>query len=149
MVGISRAIDASLANSSVFTASIFDDRWSTHRVIEFINERRNATVATVSVAGQPHAAVVLVACAGEEIYFTVHPESILLRNILDNDRIAMSVCDSVHAVMCQGRAVRVGHSTELVDLINELGSVTRGNTFTPKGWSGFVYRIELHRLVAN
>jgi Pyridoxamine 5'-phosphate oxidase len=85
----------------------------------------------------------------DEIYFTVHPESVLFRNIAGNDRIAISICDSIHAVMCQGRAVRVGTAAELSGLIGELASLTRGGTFTPPGWEGFVYRVELRRLVAN
>ena len=93
--------------------------------------------------------MVIAASAGDEIYFTVHPESVLSRNISGNDRIAVSVCDSVHAVMSQGRAVRVGAAPDLADLIRELAAATGGGTFTPPGWAGDVYRVDLRRLVAN
>jgi len=42
------------------------------------------------------------------IYVTVHPASVLARNLQSNDRIAVSVCDNRHAIMTQGRAVRIG-----------------------------------------
>lgn len=148
-VSITSAIAASRAGATSFTRELFEEQWTPQRVAEFVNERRNATVATVSAAGQPHAAVVIVASTGDEIYFTVHPESVLCRNIVGNNRIAVSVCDSVHAVMCQGRAVRVGSATDLSGLLAELASVTRSGTFTPPGWDGFIYRVELSRLVAN
>ena len=148
-VGIASAIAASRTNASPLTRELFEDQWTSERVSDFINERRNATVATVNVTGQPHAAVVIAASIGDEIYFTVHPESVLSRNINSNERIALSVCDSTHAVMCQGRAVRVGRAADLSDLLSELASMTQRGSFTPPDWDGFVYRIELRRLVAN
>ena len=137
-----------MTGASPFTRELFEERWTPESVAEFVNERRNATVASVSTAGQPHAAVVIAASHGDEIYFTVHPDSVLCRNITGNDRIALSVCDSNHAVMCQGRAVRVGAAPDLSALIDELASATR-STFTPPDWTGFIYRVELRRLVAN
>jgi len=148
-VGIASAIAASRTNASPLTRELFEDQWTAERVSDFVNERRNATVATVNVTGQPHAAVVIAASIGDEIYFTVHPESVLSRNINSNERIALSVFDSTHAVMCQGRAVRVGRAADLSDLLSELASMTQRGSFTPPDWDGFVYRIELRRLVAN
>lgn len=148
-VGIATAIATSSASASPLTRELFADQWTAQRVAEFVNERRNATVATVNANGQPHAAVVIAASIRDEIYFTVHPESVLCRNINENDRIAISVCDSTHAVMCQGRAIRVGRASDLETLLGDLASVTRNGSFTPPNWDGFIYRIELHRLVAN
>ena len=40
----------------VFTRELFsEDQWTPERVAEFVNERRNATVASVGAGGQPHA----------------------------------------------------------------------------------------------
>lgn len=148
-MSITEAIAASNAVASTFTQQLFEDQWTADRVASFVNERRNATIATVSPAGQPHAAVVIAACVGDEIYFTVHPDSVLARNLSDNDRVALSVTDSVHAVMSQGRAVKVGAAPDLADLIGELATATRSGSFTPPGWDGDIYRANLRRLVAN
>ncbi len=149
-MGIVTAIASSRAHASSFTRQLFsEDQWSAERVAEFVNERRNATVATVSPAGQPHAAVVIAASVDDEIYFTVNPSSVLARNLGDNDRIALSVCDTVHAVMSQGRAVRVGTAPDLGELIDQLAARTAARQFTPDDWGGDLYRIEMTRLVAN
>ena len=126
-----------------------DDQWSADEVCAFVNERRNVTVATVSQAGQPHAAVVIAASIDDEIYFTVNPRSVLARNVATNDRIALSVCDESHTVMSQGRAVRVGAAIQLRALVEQLASATAIGRFTPDGWDGDIYRIDLQRLVAH
>lgn len=148
-MSITEAIAASSAGASSFTQQLFEEQWTAGRVASFVNERRNATIATVNQTGQPHAAVVIAASAGDEIYFTVNPDSVLARNLADNDRIALSVCDSVHAVMSQGRAVKIGAAPDLAELVGELATATRSGTFTPPGWDGDIYRANLRRLVAN
>lgn len=150
MTGISEAIDASLAGASDFARSLFgDDSWTAEQVSDFVNERRNATIATVNTNGQPHAAVIIAASVHDAIFFTVAPKSVLARNLTENDRIALSVCDSSHAVMGQGRAVRVGQAPELTELLAELAAATRSGIFTPAGWDGDIYRADLRRLFAN
>ena len=148
-MGIAGAIAVSRARASVFTQSLFDEQWDAERVAGFVNERRNATIATVSSAGQPHAAVVIAASVGGEIYFTVNPSSVLARNLATNDRIALSVCDSVHAVMSQGRAERVGAAPDLAPLVESIAEATAAGRFTPDGWDGDIYRADIGRLVAN
>jgi pyridoxine/pyridoxamine 5'-phosphate oxidase len=149
-MGIDAAISASRARASTFTRELFaEDQWDAARVADFVNAQRNATVATVSSAGQPHAAVVIAASVDDEIYFTVNPSSVLARNLGDNDRIAVTVCDTRDAVMAQGRAARVGPALELAELIERLASRTTAGRFTPDGWDGDLYRVDLRRLVAN
>ncbi|MBI5738873.1 MAG: pyridoxamine 5'-phosphate oxidase family protein [Mycolicibacterium neoaurum] len=148
-MSITDAIETSKAGANTFTRQLFEDQWSADRVASFINERRNATIATVSQTGQPHAAVVIAASVRDEIYFTVNPDSVLARNLAENDRIALSVCDSIHSVMSQGRAVKVGPAPTLPDLIGELAAATSSGTFTPAGWEGDIYRADIRRLVAN
>jgi hypothetical protein len=149
-VGISAAIEHSRAAASTFSRSLFDeDRWDADRVSGFVNERRNATIASVNRDDRPHAAVVIAASSADEIYFTVHPQSVLARNIGGNDRIALSVCDTRHAIMAQGSAVRVGNALQLGALIATLAQATTSRNFTPEGWDGDVYRIELRTLVAS
>ena len=57
--------------------------------------------------------------------------------------------DRVHAVMGQGRAVRVGAALELQPLLDRLGAASRSGRFTPDGWDGEIYRADLRRLFAN
>ena len=96
-----------------------------------------------------HAAVVIAASVRDSIFFTVAPKSILARNVAANDRIALSVCDSQHAIMGQGRAVRVGPALELGALIAELADASQAGKFTPEGWDGDIYRVVFRRLFAN
>lgn len=150
MAGIADAIAASLAGASEFTRSLFgEESWTAQQVVEFVNRQRNATVATVNSSGQPHAAVVIAASVRDSIFFTVAPRSVLARNLAANDRIALSVCDSQHAIMGQGKAVRMGPALELGTLIAELADASQAGKFTPEGWDGDVYRVDFRRLFAN
>ncbi len=142
-------IDRSLARASEFTRSLFEDApWSAAQVAELVNKSQ-LTVASVSAAGMPHAAVVIAACQDERIHFTVMPGSRLERNLVANDAIAFTVCDRAHAVMGQGRAVRVGHAPDCADLIDSLAVASASGRFTPDGWQGDVYRIAITRIFAN
>ena len=73
----------------------------------------------------------------------------LARNLAANDRIAVSVCDSRHAIMGQGKAVRMGLAHEMAALIVELADASQAGKFTPEGWDGYIYRVEFLRLFAN
>jgi hypothetical protein len=54
-----------------------------------------------------------------------------------------------HAVMGRGKAVIVARSLDDAELIERLAFVTASGSFTPPGWDGFVYRIEIDRIFAN
>lgn len=144
------AIETSRRRASSFSRSLFhDDRWSAAQVVRFVNEQRDATVASVGIGGQPHAAVVIAASVDDELYVTVHPASVVARNLAGNARVAASVCDRQHGVMGQGRAVRVGGVLDHGDLVDRLAAATTPGTFTPPGWDGDLYRIALAPLVAS
>lgn len=150
MSSIAEALAASLAGASSFTQSLFGDgSWTAAQVSDFVNERRNATIATANANGQPHAGVVIAASVDDGIYFTVAPQSVLARNLAGNSRIAFTICDSVHAVMGQGAAVRVGPALELGPLIDDLATASRAGRFTPDGWDGDIYQIDIRRIFAN
>jgi pyridoxine/pyridoxamine 5'-phosphate oxidase len=147
---ISEALAASLAGASSFAQSLFaDDSWTAPQVSGFVNERRNATIATTNANGQPHAAVVIAASVDDGIYFTVAPQSVLARNLADNARIAFTICDSAHAVMGQGTGVRVGPALELQTLVDDLATASAAGRFTPDGWDGDIYQIDIRRIFAN
>jgi pyridoxine/pyridoxamine 5'-phosphate oxidase len=150
MSSISEALTSSLAGASSFTRSLFADAsWTATQVTDFVNERRNATIATTNESGQPHAGVVIAASVDDGIYFTVASQSVLARNLTRNARMAFTICDSANAVMGQGVAVRVGPALELGTLIDELANVSRAGRFTPDGWDGDIYQIDIRRIFAN
>ena len=103
-----------------------------------------AELAAVDLGTAPVAASV-----DDGIYFTVAPQSVLARNLAGNSRIAFTICDSVHAVMGQGVAVRVGPALELGTLIDDLATASRAGRFTPDGWDGDIYQIGIRRIFAN
>lgn len=150
MSDLQGALDRSLQRASSFTRSLFaDGSWDALRVEEFINTARNITIATVTKSGSPHAAVVIAACLDGEIHLTVAPASLLGRNLDGDVRIAFTVCDRSHAVMGRGRAVLVARSLDDPGLIERLALVSASRSFTPPGWDGLVYRIEIDRIFAN
>jgi pyridoxine/pyridoxamine 5'-phosphate oxidase len=146
---IGEALAASRLRASEFTRSLFEESWTSDEVVAFINSQRNATIATTSDRGQPHAAVVIAGSVDEAIFFTVAPTSVLARNVVRNDRIAFSICDTRHAVMGQGRGLRVGNASELDSLIGRLASASPGGRFTPDGWDGDMFTIEIRGIFAN
>ena len=147
---ISEALAASAKGASEFTRSLFsEDLWTGEQVVAFINQQRNATIASTNTNAQPHAAVVIAASVHEAMYFTVAPSSVLARNLAVNARIGFSVCDSRHAVMGQGFGVRVGQAGSVARLIGELAQASPSGRFTPEGWEGDIYRVDFRRIFAN
>ncbi|MFA5775745.1 MAG: pyridoxamine 5'-phosphate oxidase family protein [Ilumatobacteraceae bacterium] len=146
---IAEALATSHLRASEFTRSLFEESWASDQVVDFINQCRNATIATTNLQGQPHAAVVIAGSVDQGIYFTVAPSSLLARNMVSNDRVAFSVCDSHHAVMGQGRGVRVGKAPELRSLIEKLAKASNASRFTPDGWDGDLFTIDIRRIFAN
>ena len=150
MARLSVAVDESFGRAGEFTRSLFgEERWTAAQIEGFVNEQRNVTIASTNTSGQPHAAVVIGGCVDDEIVFTVHPQSVLARNLTANPRIGFSVCDRRHVVMGQGRAERVGNAAQCADLISTLASASVGGTFTPPDWDGDLYRIDIRRIFAS
>ena len=150
MSELQEALDRSIRRASPFTRSLFESvQWDAERVARFVNANRNVTVSTVTFAGEPHAAVVIGACVDEMIYFTVAPQSLLARNLAHTPHAAFTICDRSHAVMGKGVAVLVTRSLDDPDLIARLAAATEQGVFTPAGWDGLVYRIEIERIFAS
>jgi hypothetical protein len=51
--------------------------------------------------------------------------------------------------MGQGLAQVVGLAAETSDLIAELAAASTAGRFSPDGWDGFLYTIDIRRLFAN
>ncbi|MGH9132800.1 MAG: pyridoxamine 5'-phosphate oxidase family protein [Ilumatobacteraceae bacterium] len=147
---LQEALDRSIRSATPFTRSLFEtDQWGAERVARFVNANRNVTIATVTFAGEPHAAVVICACADGAIHFTVASRSLMARNLAHSPHVAFTISDRTHAVMGKGVAVLVGRSLDDPALIERLAAATERGTFTPPGWDGLVYRIEVDRIFAN
>lgn len=150
MSRLQEALDRSLADASPFTRSLFEpDTLDADGVERFVNSVRNLTVSTVTASGDPHAAVVIAACVDGEIHFTVSDRSVLQRNLSRGPRVAFTACDRTHTLMGRGDAVLAGRSLEDPDLIARLAAASDSGTFTPTGWDGSVYRLEIDRVFAS
>ena len=144
------AIDRSMASANEVTREMLAHlELSEDEMISFVNTAGAATIATANAKGVPHAAVVIAACAGEDIYFTVTPGSVMARNLADRPSLAFTICYGDRAVMGQGTGVLVGEARDLEQLIATLAACCLGGAFTPPGWEGLVYRIEIKRIVAG
>lgn len=147
---LQQVLDVSFEQATTFTRSLFtEDRWDADRVASFINQQRNITICAVTPKGAPHAAVVIAACLDHEVYFTVHPQSLLSRCLSHDPRIAYSVCDVSNAVMGKGTSVKVTRSLDDPALLERLGAVTSVGAFTPAGWDGLICRIDIDRVFAS
>ena len=139
-------IDRSMAEASESTRHMFEDLiWNGDEVISFVNSVRTATIATANRDGLPHAAVAIAACVDEHIHFTVTSSSIMARNLADRPQMAFSVVYADKAIMGQGTAVLLGRSGELEDLVDALAASNYGG-FTPPGWDGLLYRVDMRRV---
>jgi hypothetical protein len=144
---LQRAIDCSLVTASPLTRRIYEnERWSAALVQRFVNRVMGATVATVRADGRPHAAVVLAACLDGTVHFTASSGSILLRNLERRAGIAMTVVDRDHDLTIHGEALRVGHATQVPDLLRELHGLSRRGQFTPETWEGSLYAARIERI---
>jgi hypothetical protein len=147
---LQEALDRSLRNASPFTRSLFGAvQWDAERVARFVNANRNITVSTVTFSGEPHAAIVIGACVDEMIHFTVAPRSLLARTLAHTPHVAFTICDRAHGIMGKGVAVLVARSLDDPDLIVRLAAATDHGVFTPPGWDGLVYRVEIDRIFAS
>jgi Pyridoxamine 5'-phosphate oxidase len=150
MSRLQAALDRSLSNTSRFTRSLFEHgSLDAEGVEHFVNSVRNLTVATVTHAGEPHAAVVIAACIDGDIHFTVSDKSVLQRNLARNPRIAFTACDRTHTLMGRGDAILVARSLEDPDLIARLAAASASGSFTPAGWDGAVFCVEVDRIFAD
>src|SRR5262245_30621953 len=149
MGSLSTAVERSIASATEFTKSLFaEDQWDAARVADFANSQP-CTIATASERGWPHAAVIIAGCVDDEIYFTVHRESVLARNLDADARVAFSIASRANAVMGQGHVVLVGASLDNGELIDALATASASGKWTPPGWDGLIYRIDARRVFAN
>lgn len=147
---LQEALNRSLEAASAFTSSLFgEDGWDATAVASFVNRQRNITIAAVTSAGRPHAAVVIAACLEGRLHFTVAPRSLLGRCLKHDPMVAFTVSDVRHAVMGRGTAVLAARSLDDADLIQRLAAATEIGAFTPPDWDGLIYRIEIDRIFAS
>lgn len=141
-------IDRSLAKANPGTQAMLADlACSAEELDALINTVRTATIATANTEGRPHAAVVIAACHDDTIYFTVTPSSAMARNLEGRPALAFTITYGDRSIMGQGTGELVGRSTEIPDTIGAI--TTSARAFTPQGWDGLVYRIEISRIFAG
>lgn len=107
------------------------------------------TVATVSPAGVPHAAVVVAGSSKGNICFAVSPDSVLLRNLTAGSAVAFTVVGDGHCIVGQGVATARGETQDLSELVASLGPQFRLGRLILDPWEGLIYEIKPSRLFAQ
>jgi len=134
-------IDSSFSRASSFTKEILQRPLSAESIIQFVDDVHQLTVATASKIGVPHAAVVIAQCVDGEILFTVSRESVLHRNLVTDDRCAVTCVRDSSSLMGQGRAVTVGAYPALPSSVHDkFGSRL-------DGYDGLIFRFAATRLL--
>ncbi len=140
-------IGHSLGHASQLSRRVYaNGAWSAAMVCRFINRVMGATVATVRADGRPHAAMTLCACLDGEMYVTVSDGSLLLRNLLRQADVAITVTDREHDVTILGRLEVKGRASALPTLMADLHALTRRGQFTPPGWDGWMYSVRMEKI---
>jgi hypothetical protein len=136
-------IESSFARASSFTKEILQRPLAAESVIELVDDVHQLTVATASSSGVPHASVVIAKCVDGAILFTVSGKSVLHRNLLTDDRCAITCVRDSSSLMGQGRGVEVG-------AYPTLPSSVRG-AFGSRldGYDGYIFRFVATRLLGN
>lgn len=137
-------LDNSLKVASTFTRDLITDRgFSAEEVADLVNAAGGITVATVSQAGVPHAALVVALCVDGTIVFTSNRESVVERNLTREPRIAVTCSvKGQGGLMGQGLARRLGSYDERSELHDAFGARL-------SGWDGLLYAFEPRRLFAS
>jgi pyridoxine/pyridoxamine 5'-phosphate oxidase len=144
---LQQALDTSLATASPLTSSVFShSRLRASSVQRLINTVMGATVATVTADGQPHVAVVLVACHNGTIIFTASPHSVLLANLRRNPAVALTITNPDHDVIVRGQADLLGKAADLSALIGQLRKLSKKGRFTPEAWPGYLYAVKVGKI---
>ncbi len=148
--GLQLVINRSIQDANPLTRKLFADQpWDAKRVQAFVNDVGGITVATVSTAGVPHAAVVVAGSSKGRICFAVSPESVLLRNLTAGSAVAFTLVGDGHCIVGQGVATSRGETKDLSDLVAALGPQFRLGNLILDPWDGLIYEIKPSRLFAQ
>lgn len=126
-----------------------ENHWDALEIQDFLNRTRDITIATVLRDGRPHASSVIGACLDGVIHFSVSFGSALFANLRRQPWVAFTVSGNDHVVMGRGVARLVARSLEDPDLVRKLGHATQLGRFTPEGWDGLVYAIDVERIFGS
>ena len=86
-------------------------------VVAFVNEERNAIIATTKKDGSPHTAWNPVAYVDDKLYFYSDPHSLCYRNLVRDGRVSMAIASGNRAVFVEGDSNEVGKVNALVDTV--------------------------------
>jgi PPOX class probable F420-dependent enzyme len=71
---------------------------------ERLDAAQNIWIASVRPDGRPHLTPVWFAWAGGKLYVSIDPDSVKSKNIAHDPRVALSLEDGLHPVICEGTA---------------------------------------------
>jgi Pyridoxamine 5'-phosphate oxidase len=110
-------LDQSARRASSFTRTIMPKSMTAQEVVGFVNEERNAIIATTKKDGSPHTAWNPVAYVDNKLYFYSDPHSLCYRNLVRDQRISMAIASGNRAVFVEGEGKEVGQVRQLVDTV--------------------------------
>ena len=139
---------ASKEAASAFTLQLEGEDRTAEEVQAFINQTQTVTLAVVRKSGLPHAAPVIGVCLDGDIHVTVSSGSVLANCLRSSSEVAFTVVDLVHSVIGAGRALNLGHVSDLDELRNRLDQASPFGRFAPEGWDGHIFRLEPRRMFA-
>ena len=85
--------------------------------VAFVNEERNAIIATTKKDGSPHTAWNPVAYVDERLYFYSDPRSLCYRNLVRDGRLSIAIASGNRALFVEGDSEAVGQVKTLVDTV--------------------------------
>ena len=71
---------------------------------ERLETAQNIWIASVRPDGRPHLTPVWFAWTGGKLYISIDPDSVKSKNIANNPRVALTLEDGLHPVICEGTA---------------------------------------------
>jgi uncharacterized pyridoxamine 5'-phosphate oxidase family protein len=116
---LQQLIDHSLQKSASFTRSIMPKTLSAPEVVSFINEKKNAIIATVRKNGSPHTAWNPVAYANAKLYAYGDPNSAFYKNAKRDGRVSLAIASGDKAVFIEGSAVEIAKVNEVIGTLLE------------------------------
>ncbi|MGH2760750.1 MAG: pyridoxamine 5'-phosphate oxidase family protein [Actinomycetota bacterium] len=147
---LQRVLEASIRAANPLMRELLEENhWDATEIQGYINRTRDITIATVLLDGRPHAASVIGACVDGLIHFSVSFGSALLANLRRSPWVAFTVTGGDHVVMGRGHAELVSRSREAPDLLRKLSEATHLGRFTPEGWDGLIYAIDVERIFGS
>jgi uncharacterized pyridoxamine 5'-phosphate oxidase family protein len=110
-------LDESLRRSNSFTRKIMPQTMTAREAISFINQERNAIIATVKRNGSPHVAWNPLAYVDDKLYTYADPNSVCFKNLIRNGKVSLAITSGNKAVFIEGESNKVGEVNKMIGTV--------------------------------